>query len=47
MRKLLVRYGGLISAVAIVFATVVQNRACCGPIYQPPVPEEAKKLRRF
>lgn len=47
MKKFIQRYGGWIAAFALIVTTVTANSACVWASYQPVVPENAKKLRKF
>lgn len=47
MKKLLMKYSGMLAAVAMVFTTLTANTACTWMTYQEELPETAKKLRKF
>ena len=45
--KLLIKFGGLMSALALTLVTATSNSACTWYIYQEKMPDQAKKLRKF
>ena len=47
MKNLLVRYGNLVTAFAILMAGIVTHSACCYNFHQPKAPDAARKLRNF
>lgn len=47
MKKILMKYSGMLAAVAMVFTTLTANTACTWMSYQEELPETAKKLRKF
>ena len=47
MKKFLMKYSGMLAALALVFTTLTANSACTWVTYQEALPENAKKLRRF
>ncbi|WP_120197328.1 cyclic lactone autoinducer peptide [Lacrimispora algidixylanolytica] len=47
MKKLSVVMGNVVSALALKSAVVTSNLACGYIYYQPEMPKEAKKLRKF
>ena len=47
MKKLFMKYSGMLAALALVFTTLTANTACTWMSYQEKLPETAKKLRKF
>lgn len=47
MKKLLLKYGNILGALAIVVTTYNVNACCQFVLHQPVVPQEAKRLRKF
>lgn len=47
MKKLLMKYSGMLAALAMVFTTLTANSTCTWVTYQEEMPESAKKLRKF
>lgn len=47
MKKFLMKYSGMLAAVALVFTTLTANSTCTWVTYQEELPEIAKKLRKF
>ncbi len=47
MKKNLIKLGGLLASFGLLVTTLNANVACICFIYQPSMPENAKKLRRF
>jgi cyclic lactone autoinducer peptide len=47
MKKLTVVLGNMVSALALLSAVTTSNLACGYIYYQPEMPKEAKKLRKF
>lgn len=47
MKKLFRRFGGLFATLAIIVTTMNVNTACLCIMHQEPLPDEAKKLRKF
>lgn len=47
MKKLLIKYSGMLAALAIVFTTMTVNSTCTWMSYQEELPDTAKKLRKF
>ena len=47
MKKLLLKYGNLLTAFAFIMASYGANRNCVYILHQPKLPESAKKLRKF
>ena len=47
MKKFLMKYSGMLAALALVFTTLTANSACTWVTYQEKLPETAKKLRKF
>ncbi len=46
MNKLYLKFGNVIAALAFVFATMGVNAACRHYMYQEPIPESVKKLKK-
>lgn len=47
MNKLIMKYGGMLAALALVVTTLTANSACIFYTHQEPLPADAKKLRKF
>ena len=47
MKKLLMKYGHILSAFALIVTTYVANRNCVLIFHQAKLPDAAKKLRKF
>lgn len=47
MKKLLMKYSGILAAMALVFTTLTANSTCTWVTYQEKLPKAAKKLRKF
>lgn len=47
MKKFLMKYSGMMAALAMVFTTLTVNSTCTWMTYQEELPETAKKLRKF
>lgn len=47
MKKFLMKYSGMLAAIAMVFTTLTANSTCTWMTYQEELPETAKKLRKF
>lgn len=47
MKKLSMILGNMVSTLAIISAIMTSNVACGYIYYQPEMPKEAKKLRKF
>ncbi|MGN0621969.1 MAG: cyclic lactone autoinducer peptide [Porcipelethomonas sp.] len=47
MKKILMKYSGILAAMALVFTTMTVNSTCTWVTYQEKLPEAAKKLRKF
>ena len=47
MKKIILKYGGMLAALAMVFTTLTVNSTCTWMTYQEELPETAKKLRKF
>ena len=47
MKKFMEKYAGMLAAVALLVTTYTVNSAYIFVIHQEPLPERAKKLRRF
>lgn len=45
--KIILKYGGMLAALAMVFTTLTVNSTCTWMTYQEELPETAKKLRKF
>ena len=41
------KYAQVLAVLALGVTTVISNSACWFVVYQEPVPEQAKKLRKF
>lgn len=46
MNKLYLKFGNVIATLALVFATISVNSACRHHMYQDPIPESVKKLKK-
>ena len=47
MKKIILKYGGMLAALAMVFTTLTVNSTCTWMTYQEELPDTAKKLRKF
>ena len=47
MKRLCVKYAHVLAALALLVTTVISNTTCCFIMHQEPLPENAKKLRKF
>jgi cyclic lactone autoinducer peptide len=47
LNNIMFKFGGMFAALALVVTTASANAACMWFIYQEPLPDEAKKLRKF
>ncbi|MCI9597431.1 MAG: cyclic lactone autoinducer peptide [Firmicutes bacterium] len=47
MKKLMMKFGNLFAALALVATTLNVNSTCSHYIYQAPIPESAKKLSKI
>lgn len=47
MNRLLLRFSGMISVLALIITTTSANVTCGYYAYQPKLPENAKNLRKF
>mgnify|MGYP003196300362 FL=1 len=47
MKKIILKYGCMLAALAMVFTTLTVNSTCTWMTYQEELPETAKKLRKF
>lgn len=47
MKRFMQKYGGMLAALALVVTTVTANSTCTWITHQEPLPETAKKLRKF
>lgn len=47
MKKLCGKYAHVLAAFALLVTTVISNSTCWCIVYQEPLPENAKKLRKF
>lgn len=47
MKKLFLKYAGMMAALALVITTISANTTCIMTVYQEKLPESAKKLRKF
>ena len=47
MKNLCERYMHVLAGLALLVTTVISNSTCCFLVYQEPLPENAKKLRKF
>lgn len=47
MKSFFQKYGGMLAALALVVTTVTANATCIWVTHQEPLPETAKKLRKF
>lgn len=47
MKKIILKYGDMLAALAMVFTTLTVNSTCTWMTYQEELPDTAKKLRKF
>ena len=47
MKNLIVKFSGVIAALALMVTAVSANRVCMFVMHQPRLPEGAEKLRKF
>ena len=47
MKKIILKYGGMLAALAMAFTTLTVNSNCTWMTYQEELPDTAKKLRKF
>lgn len=47
MKKILLKYSGMLAALAMIFTTLTVNSTCTWMTYQEELPKSAKKLRKF
>ncbi|MBR2407806.1 MAG: cyclic lactone autoinducer peptide [Lachnospiraceae bacterium] len=47
MKRFCGKYAHVLAAFALVMTTLVANSTCCFLVHQEPLPETAKKLRKF
>ncbi len=47
VKKIICRYGHLITAFAFMFVSISVNRVCAGILHDPKMPEDSKKFRKF
>lgn len=47
MKAFVQKYGHMLAALALVITTITANSTCTWLTYQPEMPENAKKLRKF
>lgn len=47
MKKIILKYGGMLAALAMAFTTLTVNSTCTWMTYQEELPDTAKKLRKF
>lgn len=47
MKMVMLRLCGAMAALALLVTNLNVNSTCAQILYQPTIPEEAKKLRRF
>lgn len=47
MKKIVIKYGHILSAFALVITTMASSRTCASILHEPKLPESAKKLRKF
>jgi len=47
VNKLIMKYGGMLAALALVVTTLTANSACIFYTHQEQLPESAKALRKF
>ncbi len=45
--KQFIKFGSHLASLALVFAAIAANTACCYWVHQPEFPIEMKKLRKF
>lgn len=47
MKKIIYKYGHVISGFALFMTTMAANRECVAILHEPELPKSAKKLRKF
>lgn len=47
MKKFVMKYGHVLSAIALIMTTFSSNRACALILHEPKLPKSAKSLRKF
>ena len=47
MKNIILKYCGMLAALAMVFTTLTVNSTCTWMTYQEELPDTAKKLRKF
>ena len=47
IKKIILKYCGMLAALAMVFTTLTVNSTCTWMTYQEELPDTAKKLRKF
>lgn len=47
LNKLIVKFGGVFAALAVIVSTSSANSTCFWIAHQPELPEDVKKLRKF
>ncbi|WP_074463601.1 cyclic lactone autoinducer peptide [Cellulosilyticum sp. I15G10I2] len=47
MKKLMLKFGGVIASLALMVTTLNMNTNCMFIMHQPKMPKNAKKLRKF
>jgi cyclic lactone autoinducer peptide len=47
LNNIMFRFGGVFAALALMVTASVENSTCMWIVHQEPLPDEAKKLRKF
>lgn len=47
MKGFMLKYGNIVASIALLITTLTVNSTCIWASYQPELPENAKKLRKF
>lgn len=47
MKKFIMKYSGVLAALALVVTTLTANSTCVYCVHQPKLSENCKKLRKF
>lgn len=47
MKRIFLKFNSILAMLALVMTTANVNATCCLFVYQPKLPQNAKKLRKF